>query len=152
MTIYSLDVLLSRFGTNLLFYVQFQLLLLDLHTDFSGGRSGSLVFPSLSEFSTVCRDPHSQRLWCSQQSRSRCFSGIPSLSAIKDGVICISEVIDISPGNLDSSCALSSMAFCMMYTAYKLNKQHNNMQPCCTLFPVLKQTFVSWLLFLTAAS
>ena len=25
----------------------------DLHTDFSGGRSGGLVFPSLSEFSTV---------------------------------------------------------------------------------------------------
>ena len=34
----------------------------DLHTDFSGGRSGGLVFPSLSEFSTVCCDPHSQRL------------------------------------------------------------------------------------------
>ena len=33
-------------------------LLLDLHTDFSGGRSGSLVFPSLSEFSTFCWDPH----------------------------------------------------------------------------------------------
>ena len=30
MTIYSLDVLLSRFGTNLLFHVQFQLLLPDL--------------------------------------------------------------------------------------------------------------------------
>ena len=29
------------------------LLLLDLHTDFSGGRSGGLVFPSLEEFSTV---------------------------------------------------------------------------------------------------
>ena len=29
------------------------MLLLDLHTDFSGGRSGGLVFPSLSEFSTV---------------------------------------------------------------------------------------------------
>ena len=27
------------------------MLLLDLHTDFSGGRSGGLVFPSLSEFS-----------------------------------------------------------------------------------------------------
>ena len=26
-------------------------MLLDLHTDFSGGRSGGLVFPSLSEFS-----------------------------------------------------------------------------------------------------
>ena len=35
----------------------------DLHTDFSRGRSGGLVFPSLSEFSTVYCDPHSQRLW-----------------------------------------------------------------------------------------
>ena len=30
----------------------------DLHTDFSRGRLGGLVFPSLSEFSTVCCDPH----------------------------------------------------------------------------------------------
>ena len=58
MTIYSLDVLLSQFGTSLLFHIQFSLLLLDLHTDFSGGRSGDLVFPSLEEFSTVCYDPH----------------------------------------------------------------------------------------------
>ena len=35
-------------------------------TGFSGGRSGGLVFPSLSELSTVCCDPHSQRLWYSQ--------------------------------------------------------------------------------------
>ena len=34
----------------------------DLHTDFSRIRSGGLVFPSLSEVSTVCCDPHSQRL------------------------------------------------------------------------------------------
>ena len=32
----------------------------DQHTDFSRGRSGGLVFPSLSEFSTVYCDPHSQ--------------------------------------------------------------------------------------------
>ena len=32
----------------------------DLHTNFSRGRSGGLVFPSLSEFSTVYCDPHSQ--------------------------------------------------------------------------------------------
>ena len=51
------------------------LLLLDLHTDFPGGRTGGLVFPSLSEFSTVCCDSHSQRLWHSQWSRSRCSSG-----------------------------------------------------------------------------
>ena len=36
-------------------------MLLDLHTDFSGGKLGGLVFPSLEEFSTVCCDPHSQR-------------------------------------------------------------------------------------------
>ena len=72
MTIYSLDVLLSQFGTSLfwfqsdsfvsqtplLFHVQFKLWLPDLHTDFSRGRSGGLVFPSLDEFSPVCCDPH----------------------------------------------------------------------------------------------
>ena len=31
----------------------------DLHTDFSGGRSGGVVFPSFKEFSTVCCDPQS---------------------------------------------------------------------------------------------
>ena len=46
---YSLNVLLSQFGTSLLFHVQF----LGMHTDFSGGRSGGLVFPSLEESSTV---------------------------------------------------------------------------------------------------
>ena len=44
----------------------FELLLPDLHTNFSRGRSGGLVFPSLEEFSTVYCDPHSQRLWHSQ--------------------------------------------------------------------------------------
>ena len=32
-------------------------------------------FPSLSEFSAVYCDPHSQRLWHSQLSRHRCFYG-----------------------------------------------------------------------------
>ena len=50
MTIYSLDILIFLFGTSLLFHVQFELLLPDLHTDFSRGRSDALVFPSLSEF------------------------------------------------------------------------------------------------------
>ena len=34
----------------------------DLHTEFSRGRSGGLVFPSLEEFSTVYCDPHSKLL------------------------------------------------------------------------------------------
>ena len=43
----------------------------------------------------------------------------------KGGVICISEVIDLSPGNLDSSLCFSPV-FLMMYSAYKLNKQGDN--------------------------
>ena len=35
-------------------------MLLDLHTDFSGGRSGGLGLPSLSEFSTVDCDLHNK--------------------------------------------------------------------------------------------
>ena len=50
MTIYSLDKLLFLFGTSPLFHVQFYLLLPDLHTGFSRGRSGGLVFPCLEEF------------------------------------------------------------------------------------------------------
>ena len=40
----SLDILLSRFGTSLLFHVQFYLLLIDLHTDFS--EAGEVVWYS----------------------------------------------------------------------------------------------------------
>ena len=47
----------------------------------------------------------------------------------KGGVICISKVIDISPGNLDSSLCFFSPVFLMMYSAYKLNKQGDNIQP-----------------------
>ena len=50
MTTYSLDVLLSWFGASLLSHVQFELLLLDLHPDFSRGSSGGLVFPILKNF------------------------------------------------------------------------------------------------------
>ena len=57
MIIFSFDLFLSQFGTSLLFHVQFSLLLPDLHTGSSGGRSGGLVFPSLEEFSTVCCEP-----------------------------------------------------------------------------------------------
>ena len=53
MTVYSLDILLFLFGTSPLFHVQFSLLLPDLHTGFSRGRSEGLVFPSLSVFSIV---------------------------------------------------------------------------------------------------
>ena len=73
MAIYSTDILLFLVGTSLFYHVQFWLFLPDLHKDFSRGRSGGLVFPSLSEFSTVCCDSHNQWLWHSKKGRSRCF-------------------------------------------------------------------------------
>ena len=54
----------------------------------------------------------------------RLFSSF-SLSAI--GVVSsASEVVDISPGNLDSD--LSNPTFHVMYSAYKLNKQGGHIQ------------------------
>ena len=35
-----------------------------------------------------------------------------------------------------------SPAFCIMYSAYKLNKQGDNIQPCHTPFPILNQSVV----------
>ena len=63
------------------------------------------------------------------------FSVKSSNKCHKDGVICISEVIDISPGNLDSSLCSSSPAFRMMYSAYKLKKYGDNIQPWPYSFP-----------------
>ena len=45
----------------------------------------------------------------------------------------MSEVIDISPGSLDSSlCFMTEClipAFLVMFSAYKLNEQDDNIQP-----------------------
>ena len=40
------------------------------------------------------------------------------------------------------ACASSSPAFRMMYSAYKLNKQGDNIQPWCTPFPIWNQSVV----------
>ena len=39
-------------------------------------------------------------------------------------------------------CESFSPAFHMMYSAYKLNKQGDNVQPCCAPFPILNQSVV----------
>ena len=56
MSIYSPDVLLSQFGTSLLFHVQFSLLLPDLHTD--PQKAGQVVwysrlFQSFQQFAVI---------------------------------------------------------------------------------------------------
>ena len=61
----------------------------------------------------------------------------------KGGVICISEVIDIFLLTiLIPACASPSLAFLMMYSAYKLNKQGDNIQPWHTPFPIWNQSVV----------
>ena len=46
------------------------------------------------------------------------------------------------PAILIPACASSSPAFLMMYSAYKLNKQIDNIQPWCTPFPIWNQSVV----------
>ena len=48
-------------------------------------------------------------------------------------------------------CTSFSPAFHMMYSAYELNKQDDNIQPWCTPFPILNQSIVPCLV-LTVAS
>ena len=52
---------------------------------------------------------------------------------------------------LIQACASSSPTFCMMYSAYKFNKQGDNIQPWYTPFPIWTQSVVSCLI-LTVAS
>ena len=40
------------------------------------------------------------------------------------------------------ACASSSLAFCMMYSAYKLNKQGDSIQPWCTPITIWNQSVV----------
>ena len=40
------------------------------------------------------------------------------------------------------ACDSSSLAFHMLYSAWKLNKWSDNIQPCCTPFPVWNQSLV----------
>ena len=46
------------------------------------------------------------------------------------------------PAILIPACGSSSPAFLMMYSAYKLNKHSDNIQPWCTPFPIWNQSVV----------
>ena len=46
------------------------------------------------------------------------------------------------PEILIPACGSLSLAFCMMYSAYKLNQQGDNIQSWCTPFPILNQSAV----------
>ena len=66
--------------------------------------------------------------------------GFSSLSAIR---VLVSAYLRLFlPAILIPACAASSPAFLMMYSAYKLNKQGDNIQPWYTPFPIWNQSVV----------
>ena len=71
----------------------------------------------------------------------RLFSS-SSLSAIRVVSSAYLKLLIFLPAILVPACASSSPAFLMMYSAYKLNKQGENIQPWCTPFPIWNQSVV----------
>ena len=65
-----------------------------------------------------------------------------SLSAIKVVSSAYLRLLIFLPAILILVCASPSAAFLMMYSAYKLNKQGDNIQPWCTPFPIWNQSVV----------
>ena len=63
------------------------------------------------------------------------------LSAIRAASSAYLRSLIFLPGILIPAYASSSLVFLMMYSAYKLSKQGDNIQPCCTP-PILNQSIV----------
>ena len=70
------------------------------------------------------------------------LSSSSSLSAIRVVSSAYLRLVIFLPAILIPACASSSPAFLMMYSAYKLNKQGDNIQPWCTPFPIWNQSVV----------
>ena len=71
----------------------------------------------------------------------RLFSS-SSLSAMRVVSSAYLKLLIFLPAILISACASSSPEFLIMYSAYKLNKQSDNIQPWGTPFPIWKQSLV----------
>ena len=71
----------------------------------------------------------------------RLFSS-SSLSAIRVVSSAYLRLLIFLPAILIPACASFSPTFCMMYSAYKLNKQGDNMHPRCIPFPIWNQSVI----------
>ena len=70
----------------------------------------------------------------------RLFSSSPS--AIRVVLSAYLRLLIFLPAILIPACASCSLAFCMIYFAYKLNKQGDNIQPWHTPFPIWNQSVI----------
>ena len=78
----------------------------------------------------------------SLSSRGSSVPRSSSLSAIRVVSSAYLRLLIFLLAILIPACASSTLAFCMMYSIYKLNKQGDNIQPWCTPFPIWKQSVV----------
>ena len=76
-----------------------------------------------------------------KKERQRLFSS-SSLSAIRVVSSACLRLLLFLLAILFPDCASSSLAFHLMYSAYKLNKHGDNIQPWHTPFPIWKQSIV----------
>ena len=74
-----------------------------------------------------------------------------SLSAISVVSSVYLKLLILLPAILIPACTSSSPVFHMMYSAYKLNKQDDNIQPWCTPFPIWNQSVVPCLVLAVAS-
>ena len=72
------------------------------------------------------------------------FFSYSSLSAIRVMSSAYLRLLIFLPAILIPACASSSPAFHMMNSAYKLNKQSDNIKPWCTPFLIWNQSFVPY--------
>ena len=79
----------------------------------------------------------------------RLFSS-PLLSAIRVVSFVYLRLLIFLPAILIPACTSSSPVFCMMYSACKLNKKGDNIQPWGTPFPIWKQSIVPCLVLTVA--
>ena len=97
---------------------------------------------------TRCQDISFWMLSC-KPTFSRSFTFIKrffssySLSALRVESSVYLRLLVFLLAILIQACASSSLAFLMMYSAYKLNKQCDNIQPWRTPFPIWNQSVVS---------
>ena len=67
---------------------------------------------------------------------------VSSLSATREVSSAYLSLLIFLPAILIPACASSRLAFLMRYSAYKLNKQGDNIQPWRTPFPIQNQSVV----------
>ena len=105
------------------------------------GKVMSLLFNMLSRL-VITFLPRSKRLLESFTS---------SLSAIRVVSSAYLRLLIFLPAILIPACASCSPVFLMMYTAYNLNKQGDNIQPWHTPFPIWNQSIVPCLVLIVAS-